>query len=73
MTVHWVYHQKPTEDLTGNTYRLVTVTGPAKSDGLGTRWKVRCECGAERIVRRGELVKKGGPKSHRSCQPKEPS
>ncbi len=64
----WRRHQ-PAEDLTGMTYGLVTVIRQAPSDGTGSRWKVRCECGAERYARRGDLMK--GPKSHRACKPKE--
>ena len=66
----WRRHQ-PAEDLTGNTYGLVTVIRQAPSDGIGSRWKVRCECGVERTARRGDLISKGGPKTHRSCNPKE--
>mgnify|MGYP001566538963 CR=1 FL=1 len=65
----WRLHQ-PAEDLTGRIFGLLTVLRQAPSDGCGSRWKVRCECGAERITRRGDL-KKGGPKSHRSCKPPE--
>jgi hypothetical protein len=54
-------------DLTGRRFGLVTVTGPAPSIGHGARWKVRCECGAERFIRGCELREKA-PWTHRSCR-----
>ncbi|OGR95479.1 MAG: hypothetical protein A2V88_15310 [Elusimicrobia bacterium RBG_16_66_12] len=54
-----------TEDMTGKVFGLLTVLRQAPSDGCGTRWKVRCECGDERILRRGDLVR--GVVTHRSC------
>jgi hypothetical protein len=54
------------DDLTGKVFGLLTVVRQAPSDGCGTRWKVRCECGDERILRRGDLVR--GIITHRSCK-----
>lgn len=56
-------------DLTGKTYGLVTVLRSAPSVGFGTRWLVRCECGHERYLRRGELIR--APRTHRSCVARE--
>ena len=55
-------------DLTGQRFGLVTVIGPAKSTGTGARWKVRCECGAERYLLDSQL-RKWPPETHRSCRP----
>lgn len=53
-------------DLTGERFGLVTVLGPAKSLGTGARWKVRCECGAERIMV-GAQLRRNPPETHRNC------
>jgi hypothetical protein len=55
-------------DITGQRFGLVTVTGPAKSVGTGVRWKVRCECGAERFIL-GYQLRRNPPETHRNCAP----
>ena len=61
----WRIHQ-PTEDLTGQTFGLVTVLRKSESHGGGSRWRVKCECGDERTLRRGEIVR--GITTHKSCR-----
>lgn len=61
----WVPKPQPAEDLTGKTFGLLTVLRQSPSDGTGSRWRCRCECGDERTVRRGELIK--GVRTHRAC------
>lgn len=63
----WTRHQKA-EDLTGRVYGLLTVLRSSPSDGTGSRWRVRCECGNERTIRRGELIKLVA--THRQCKAK---
>jgi hypothetical protein len=58
--------QADLDDLTGQRFGLVTVTGPAQSVGTGARWKVRCDCGAERVVL-GFQLRRCAPKTHRNC------
>lgn len=39
------------QDLTGQRFGFLTVTGPAESDGNGhRRWLCRCDCGTEKTV-----------------------
>lgn len=53
------------DNLIGERFGLVTVIAKAESIRTGKRWKVRCECGAERILRWTDLCRR--PKTHRSC------
>lgn len=62
---HWTRPQ-PAKDLTGQKHGLLTVLRQAPSDGTGSRWKVVCECGSERTIRRGELLK--NISTHRGCR-----
>ncbi len=55
-------------DLTGQRFGLLTVLGPAQSLGTGARWKVRCDCGAERYAIGSQLRQKA-PETHRNCRP----
>jgi hypothetical protein len=55
------------DDLTGQRFGLVTVMGRAKSVGTGARWKVKCECGAERYLL-GSQLRKWPPETHRTCR-----
>jgi hypothetical protein len=57
---------QPVKDLLGKSFGLITVIRQSVSDGHGSRWMCRCECGDERVVRRAEIVK--GVKTHRSCK-----
>lgn len=56
------------EDLTGQRFGLVTVTGPAPSLGHGARWKCRCDCGADRVFVSAHLRQRP-PATHRNCGP----
>ncbi len=60
--------QADVPDITGQRFGLVTVTGPALSVGTGVRWKVRCECGAERFIL-GYQLRRNPPETHRNCTP----
>jgi hypothetical protein len=60
--------QKPSEDLTGQRFGLVTVIAPAQSVGTGARYRCRCECGAVRYCL-GSHLRTRPPKTHRDCQP----
>lgn len=51
------------EDLTGRVFGRLTVLGYSHTENNKTYWKCRCECGAEKIVARHNLV--GG--RTRSC------
>lgn len=62
---YWLRHQ-PVKDLQGKSFGLITVIRQAPSDGHGSRWMCRCQCGDERVLRRAEVVK--GVKTHRSCK-----
>lgn len=64
------------EDLTGRTFGLLTVIGPASDEISSTgrrqpRWKCKCVCGAEVITRAGSLKSghtKGCGQKHRRVE-----
>lgn len=43
------------KDITGLTFGVVTVLGPAEPDGRRARWRCRCLCGAEFLSVEGNL------------------
>lgn len=51
----------------GTRFGLVTVVGPAASAGKGCRFRVRCDCGAERDAL-GSSLRQRPPRTHRLCK-----
>lgn len=50
----------------GTRFGLVTIIGPAKSHGTGRVFRVRCDCGEERLVM-GSSLRQTPPRTHRMC------
>lgn len=63
---YWRRPASPKLDLLGKTFGLLTVIRESPSDGHGARWRVRCECGAERTLPAKDIVR--GAKTHRNCR-----
>lgn len=44
-------HSRQKQDLTGQKYGHLTVTGPAANVGGRTVWRCKCDCGRETVVK----------------------
>lgn len=44
-------HSRRKQDLTGQRYGYLTVTGPAANAGGKTAWLCKCDCGRETVVK----------------------
>jgi len=62
---YWRPPQTPKRDLLGKTFGLLTVIREAPSTSRA-RWRVRCECGHERVLPAQDIVR--CVKTHRSCK-----
>lgn len=43
-------------DITGNVYNRFTVIGFVKKDKSASYWRVRCQCGKEKVLRKADFV-----------------
>jgi hypothetical protein len=64
---NWHPERRPAIDLLGQKFGLLTVIASAPSLGHSARWRCRCECGAETVLRAREIKRNGGRMTHREC------
>lgn len=64
----WNFHKerRPPEDFTGRKFGLLTAIRLAPNVSGETRWRCRCECGAETVVTASRL-RNGGRTTHKAC------
>lgn len=56
----------PCDPAPGDRHGLVIIVAQAQSFGTGQRYRVRCDCGSERIML-GITLRRWPPKTHRHC------
>jgi hypothetical protein len=68
---HWPRRSSPhpqLKDLAGQRFGIVTVLARAPNQSNGSAaWRVKCDCGAERIIT-GVQLRATPPKTHRRCK-----